>query len=55
MIGEPPPWKGLNVRVPSIIPIKGRGFINQGSGLDMFGFQLEVTSETGGNNGQPNA
>ena len=33
MINKPPPFKGLNVRIPSIIPTKGRGFINQGSGL----------------------
>ena len=28
-----PPLKGLNIRIPVTIPIKGRGFINQGSGL----------------------
>ena len=47
MINNPPPFKGLNIRIPIIIPIKGRGFIriqivipikgrgfmNQGSGL----------------------
>ena len=33
MINKPPPFKGLNIRIPSIIPIKGRGFINQGSAL----------------------
>ena len=33
MINKPPPFKGLNIRIPTIIPIKGRGFINQGSGL----------------------
>ena len=33
MIDKPPPPKGLNIRIPIIIPIKGRGFINQGSGL----------------------
>ena len=33
MMNEPPPFKGLNTRIPIIIPIKGRGFINQGSGL----------------------
>ena len=27
------PFKGLTIRIPIIIPIKGRGFINQGSGL----------------------
>ena len=28
-----PPFKGLNIRIPSIITIQERGFINQGSGL----------------------
>ena len=29
MINEPPPCKGLNIRIPLIIPTKGKGFINQ--------------------------
>ena len=33
MINKPPPFKGLNIRIPITIPIKGRGLINQGSGL----------------------
>ena len=33
MINKPLPLKGLNIRIPIIIPVKGRGFINQGSGL----------------------
>ena len=33
MINKPPPFKGLNRRIPTIISIKGRGVINQGSGL----------------------
>ena len=33
MINKPPPFKGLDIRIPIIIPIKGRGFIDQGSGL----------------------
>ena len=33
MINKPPAFKGLNIRIPIIIPIKGRGFINQGSTL----------------------
>ena len=33
-----PPFKGLNVRIPIIIPIKGRGFMNQGSRL---GFRVK--------------
>ena len=28
-----PPFKDLNIRMPIIIPIKGRGVINHGSGL----------------------
>ena len=38
MINEPPPFKGLNIRIPIIIPMKGRGLINQESGL--LGFVL---------------
>ena len=30
MINKPPPVKGLNIGIPIIIPIKGKGFINQG-------------------------
>ena len=33
MIHTPRPFKGLNIRIPVIIPTKGRWFINQGSGL----------------------
>ena len=34
MINKLPPSKGLNIRIPIIIILfKGRGFINQGSGL----------------------
>ena len=36
MINKPPPFKGLNIRIPIIILIKGQGFINQGSGLPAF-------------------
>ena len=35
MINKPPPFKGLNIRVPIIIPIKGRVFINHRSGLGL--------------------
>ena len=31
LINEPPPVKGLKIRILTIIPIKGRGFINPGS------------------------
>ena len=34
MINKPPPFKGLNIRIHFIIPMKGRGFINHGSGLE---------------------
>ena len=34
MINKPTPFKDLNIRIPIIPPIKGRGFINQGSGLE---------------------
>ena len=33
LINIPPPFKGLNIRIRTIIPIKGRGFINQRSTL----------------------
>ena len=33
MIDKPPPLKGLNIRIPVLIPIKGRGVINYGSTL----------------------
>ena len=42
MINKPPPFKGLNVRIPIIIPIKGRGFINHGSGLGLRGVRVVV-------------
>ena len=38
MINKPPPFRGLNVRIPSIIPIKGSRFMNQGSTL---GFKVK--------------
>ena len=33
MINQPPPCKGLHIRTPIIVLMKGRGFINQGSDL----------------------
>ena len=33
MINKPAPFKGLHIRIPIIIPAKGRGFINHGSTL----------------------
>ena len=35
MINRPSPFKGLKIRIPITIPIKGRGFINHGFGLEM--------------------
>ena len=33
LINKPPPFiRGLNIRIPIIVPIKGRGFINRVSG-----------------------
>ena len=43
MINKPTPFKGLNIRIPIIIPIKGRGFINQGSTLRLI---LKALSDT---------
>ena len=33
MINKPPRFKGLDIRIPTVIPVNGRGFIDQGSGL----------------------
>ena len=38
MINKPPPFKGLNIRIPIRIPIKRRGFTNHGSTL---GFKVK--------------
>ena len=35
MINKHPPFKGLNIRIPTIIPIKVRGVIEQGSTLKL--------------------
>ena len=37
MINKPLPFKGLNtcIRIPITIPVKGRGFIDQGSRLQL--------------------
>ena len=40
MINKPPPFKGLHVRIPIIIPNKGRGLKNHGSGLPGMGLSL---------------
>ena len=43
MINKPSPFKGHNIRIPSTIPIRRRGFINKGStsglGLNCLGVQ----------------
>ena len=39
MINKSLPSKGINIRIPIIIPVKGRAFINQGSGV---GFRVYV-------------
>ena len=39
MINKPPPFKGLDISIPIIIPVKGRGFINHGSTL---GFRVRI-------------
>ena len=33
VVNTPAPFKGLNIRIPIIVPIEGRGVINQGSSL----------------------
>ena len=33
MINKPPPFKGLNIRIPIIIPMKGKGLLVRGLGL----------------------
>ena len=38
MINKPPPVNGLSFRIPDIIRIIGRAFINQGSTFALFGF-----------------
>ena len=45
MINKAPPFKGLNIRIPLIIPIKGRGFINRGSALGFRVSQHETPKE----------
>ena len=35
MIIKPPLFKGLDIRIPIRIPIKGKGFIDQASGLTL--------------------
>ena len=40
-INKPPPFAGLNIRIPIIIPITGWGLINYGSTL---GFRVRARS-----------
>ena len=52
MINKPPPIKDLSIRIPIIIPIKGRGFINQGLGLGEEGLAvLTLAVHRNGGNG----
>ena len=37
MINEPPPFESLNIRIPIIIPIKGKGFVTQGVWVREYG------------------
>ena len=43
MIHNPPPFKGLNIKIPIIIPIKERGLIYQGSGLSSLVLRRQET------------
>ena len=45
MINNHPPFQGLDIRIPIIIPIKGRGFINHGSGLGFIVFSRVGSKE----------
>ena len=48
MLRKPPPFKGLNIRIPIKIPIEGSGFINQGT--TFVGRDGEAWRGTGGSN-----
>ena len=45
MINNPPPFKGLNIGIPIIMPIKGRGSINKGSGLSVSVYFVGLSKE----------
>ena len=40
MNNKPPPFKGVNIGIPMIMPIEARGFIDPGSGLSLTLSQL---------------
>ena len=42
MINKPPPSKGLNIRIPIRIPIKGRGLIHHGSTLKSQALGIQI-------------
>ena len=42
MTNKPLPFQGLNIRIPILIPSKGRGLIGLGSGLATVMVTLEV-------------
>ena len=48
MIHKPPPFMGLNIRIPIIIPVRRTGFINQGSGLRVQSLGFVQLQETQG-------
>ena len=35
MTNQPPPFKALNISIPSIIPVKGRGLLITGLGYTL--------------------
>ena len=41
MINKPPPFTGLNIRIPIIIPTKGEGFMNHGFTFTCLGFRVQ--------------
>ena len=41
---NPPRFKGLNIWIPMIIPIKGRGFINYGPTLAYYTYYTTLVS-----------
>ena len=43
---QPAGFNGPNIRIPIIIPIKERGFINQGSGLSEWSQQGLLSRDT---------
>ena len=42
MINKPAPFKGLNIRIPIIIPIKGRGLLIRGLHYLKMGLRFRI-------------